>query len=331
MRSRPQEAGAARSVFIVHGPITYSLALAVIAARRLDNAWLIGARGMHGARVDALAAHDGGWSIEGCLAVLQAVSRGLPDDSSLSIYLPHSLTLAAKLLMLSPRTVAVHYLEEGYTAVDQRLINHPVWFAQVDSEALLAQLEQTGLLAVLALDAAAIHGLNQLPSYVFDGAARNYAGAIACSDDAFPGLGQVDRVTLAQPTARLAAHLVAFPSLLNRHPTTTSEADRYMIQRNGDALCSIAATLLQQASPQMPVVIKLHPRDAVELPSTLLARFDALGARYDDYCAEQGVDPCLEPALLNFSHYSVFGRSAMQKYVAQFQGAERLSCLPLPF
>ncbi|MBV8656859.1 MAG: hypothetical protein JO142_03440 [Burkholderiales bacterium] len=331
MQSHPTAPTEIQPVFIVHSPITYSLALTVMAVHQLDHAWLLGARGMQGARVNAAPPHDGGWSIEGCETVLKALLTGLPDNKPIALYLPHSLTLAAKLLALSPRVVAIYYLEEGYTATDSRLINHPVWFAQVDAGALLGRLAHTQILDALALDPDTVQRINQLPSYVFDGLTPKYAGAIACSIDAFPGLSHVHRVMPLGPSARLPAHLIAFPSLMNRYPTTTGVADQQMIQRNGEALHAIAVALLQAATPDTPVVIKLHPRDAVELPDALLERFAELGAQYEPYCTEHGVDPCLEPALVNFSHYTVFGRSALQKYVTLFQGAQRLSSPPLPF
>lgn len=305
-------------VFYVHSPITYSMALAVIRLRHIAEPVLIGGRCMAGPGFAGRVRDDGIWSVDRTLDLLRCIAERLPPRAPVVLYLPHTAFLFGKLVKISHRVAGIVYLEEGYTSAQASVLTQPTSPTPVPLDVLVPALERQGLGAAWGFDEAALARLNELPERVLDTHTAKYAGAYACSADAFAGMANVTRLELAVHGAPRPEHLLSFFALSNRYLDEALEEACALV-------CEIVCRMREQAAPAHPQLVKLHPMDYGNLPGWFLAEVSRHGGDYFDHCIRNGIDPNVEPALLNFDHYFLFGKTAQAKYIENFLGAERLS------
>jgi hypothetical protein len=315
-------------LFYVHSPITYSIARATIAAQGIAQPVLIGGRGMHGAGIAAEVEDDGLWRIDRSLRLLRCMIDAAPSAAPLAVYLPHTAFLAGKLLKLSGRVARFHYLEEGYTSIYLPMVGAADRTTEVDLPRLIRRLGREGLLEALSLDPQTLLGLNRLPDIAFDHTHAKYGGSFACSPKAFAGMPAVRHLGLTTGLTPQPADLLILPGLINQFGGLDEVGcDTRLVHACRQVLSTIRALRNQLGKPR-EVVVKVHPRDQVGLPKSFLTDLHGLAGNYHDYCRCHALDANAEPALLNFRHYHVFGVTAVQLYVRQFVGADRLSHYP---
>jgi hypothetical protein len=311
------------SVFFAHSPITYSIALTTIALHDLSNVAIVGARGIAGPRIRLALADDGEWSPARTCATLREIIDLIPTGQRVDLYLPHTAFLLGKLVKFAGRVRHIHYIEEGYSSAFLPLLDHDIPPTAIDLAALGEALRQYGLIDALQLDEASLARLNQLPDNAFDAHCAKYAGAFACSTDAFAGLPLVTRVELTRNAAEVPARLLSFFGIRNYYGSKGQHSEK--AEQACRLIIALARSMRDAPDVTQPLVVKLHPNDYSGLPAPLHTSLRELGVDYFDFCRTNGLDPNLEPALHNFSHYHIFGHTSQVKYVEQFCGPHRLT------
>ena len=306
-------------IFFVHSPITYSIAKAAADRLQLANAVLIGARGIEGPDVAHSVCDDGQWSVSACCKLLQLIVEQVPPERGIALYVPHTMFLLGKLIRLSRRVVRLFYLEEGFTSADATWQKCFIQPEPIHQDALLVELMRTGLLRALDIDLQGVRAINSMPVRPFDLDLPQYAGGFACSQDAFPGMRGVARLQFTVDPIVRPAHLISFFGLLNH-----AKAPK-LVNRAYEQMLDIIHPLVNRGQEPQAIVVKLHPRDELAQPQWFRQAIESLGVGYLRYCKEHGLNPNIEPALHNFSHYYFIGKTAQSKYVAQFLGNDRMT------
>jgi hypothetical protein len=313
-------------VFYAHSPITYSMALAVIERLHIASPTIIGGRHISGPRITRKVMDDGIWSIHRTVVLLRCIADVLPTSATLTVYLPHTAFLFGKLIKLSHRVAGIVYLEEGYTSAQASILSQATPPTQVNIDVLLSALREHNLIRDWQFDSSELARLNDTPERAFDTTTPKYAGAFACSIDAFVGMKSVVRVPLRVLGPRRTEHLLSFHALSNRH----FDANLHIAC---GYVCDIIKAIALNTDVHQPQLIKLHPMDYDNLPTWFLEKVLSIGNDYFEHCQRCGLDPNVEPALLNFDHYYVIGQTVQTKYVANFLGPHRLTsfCGDTPF
>jgi hypothetical protein len=311
------EAKSVAHVFYVHSPITYSMALATIEHLHLSEPVIVGGRCMAGSKISCTVTDDGIWSIDRTAELFRSIAACIPIESSVSLYLPHTAFLFGKLIKLSRRVERIIYLEEGYTSAQAQLLGLAMAPTQVAVAELTDTLESLGLVDAWQMDRARMAYINILPDSFFDVRCPQYSGAYACSADAFIGMPSVTHLALPVARERRTAQLLSFFAISNRYSGEILEV-----------ACQYAIELIQKmhcAQGGRPLIVKLHPMDYANLPVWFQRELVQRGLDYFSDCCASDIDPNIEPALLNFDHYHIVGRSAQAKYVQQFLGRDRMT------
>jgi hypothetical protein len=299
------------------------MALACIRHLGLSNPIVIGGRATAGPNIQCAVEDDGCWSIERTCILLKAISDRVPTEDNIALYLPHTAMLFGKLLKLSGRVERIYYLEEGYTSANRSFLHQVFATTQVDLPSLTQALQDMGLIESWQMYADALACLNETPEIPFDAHCEKYAGCFACTPNAFAGMPSVTLVKLEVELQRRPVSIVAFYGILNKYGREGKFA------REIDACCqmvlNIAQSIQAASPPDRTVLVKLHPNDCLGLPAWFYAALRSRSADYFEYCRAHQIDANLEPALLNFEHYHIFGETAQTKYVQHFLGANRLT------
>jgi hypothetical protein len=311
-------------VFFVHSPITYSIAIAAIRHASIAKPKLMGARGITGDGIARTVEDDGIWSIPRTCALLRQIVELIPADAKAAIYLPHTSFLMGKLVKLSGRIGRIFYLEEGYTSTHLSLLNKYMGPHPVQLDWLVSELEAGGLIDALQIDRDGLARLNEIKENAFDADCLKYAGAFSCSPDAFVGLPSVTRLPLDVAPERRPVRLVSFFGIRNRY------GDAIQIETICRSLGDVIDSMQTMHRDEIPLLVKLHPRDGTGLPAWFYGKLQQLGIDYSDYCRANAIDANTEPALLNFEHYFLFGQTAQAKYVEMFLGKDRMTQYDFP-
>lgn len=304
-------------VFYVHSPITYSIALAAIDYLQLSEPVIVGGRCMAGGKISCTVTDDGIWSVTRTTELLRAIDTCIPVGSIVRLYVPHTAFLFGKLIKLSRRVEQIIYLEEGYTSAQAQLLKLNVAPTFVAIAELMEILESQGLVDTWQIDRADMAGLNDLPDSVFDVRCDKYFGAFACSADVFIDMPAVTHLALPVASERRTVPLLSFFAISNRYSGESR-----------DTACQFAIELIEKMHNDLggqPFLVKLHPMDYTHLPAWFQGELVQRGVDYFSYCRASNIDHNIEPALLNFDHYHIIGRSAQAKYVHQFLGPDRLT------
>ena len=131
------------------------------------------------------------------------------------------------------------------------------------------------------------------------------------------GMPSVTHLALPVAKERRARQLLSLFAISNRYSGETLEV-----------ACQYAIELVQKmhhAQGGYRLIVKLHPMDYANLPVWFQRELVQQGLDYFSDCCASDFDPNIEPALLNFDHYHIVGRSAQAKYVQQFLGPDRLT------
>ena len=306
-------------VFFVHSPITYSIARATIDALRLNAPILIGGRSIAGPDIAVAVNDDGQWSIEATCRLLASMLERIPPNSIISLYVPHTAFLFGRLIKASSRVHQIYYLEEGFTSADmarQQLYRLP---QALNADALDQALHRYDLYDRLGIAASALAVICKSPLQTFDAGMDTYAGCFACSPDAFPSMPLVTHLTLQPSPVRRKARLLSLHGFRNQWD------DPNLLEQAYRATLKLCTHLVKNGRDAIPLVVKLHPRDAMEPPDWFGRSQPPHCIAYADYCRDHQLNPNVEPALLNFEHYVVVGKSSQSKYVTQFLGSQRLT------
>jgi hypothetical protein len=306
-------------VFFVHSPITYSMSMATIAHLQLAEPIVIGGRMMSGEGIVCTVEDDGIWSIERACQLLRCMDQRIPRGAKVAMYLPHVAFLFGKLVKLSRRVSRIHYLEEGLTSTHASLLARPQSPTLIDLEQLAQALDADGLIDAWQIDRHTLARLNDMPDSFFDIRCGKYAGAFTCLPEAFAGIPAVTRLSLPASAQRKPARLMSFASIAHRY----CDADE--IEMACQSVCEIATLMSSENHTAYPLLMKLHPRDRQGMPGWFYDRLHQLGDDYFDYCHANGINPNIEPALHNFDHYYIFGRTAQANYIELLLGADRMT------
>ena len=315
-----------RPVFYLHSPITYTIGKAAISSAGRENCIVIGGRNINGTGIDATVEDDGCWSIERSCALLKSIADLVPATEDVALYLPHTSFLFGKLIKISDRVGAIHYIEEGLTSANPQFINKPLPIIEVELSELKRTLELSDLIEHWRIDTDSLEKINDFPSIAFDSNCHKYAGAFACSPDAFLGLPNVTRIGLAErfPGRNPQADLAVLPGIINLSGS----------MQQADLLCRFLLASVQSLSLSLAnsrrLLVKLHPRDHQGLFPWFYQGLERLDCDYFRYCNDNGLDWNVEPALHRFNRYHIFGTTAMSKYISMFLGSERMICYDLP-
>ncbi|NJA90176.1 hypothetical protein HCX48_13225 [Rhodocyclus tenuis] len=274
---------------------------------------------MAGERVNCAVEDDGIWSISRTCELLQRIHERIPATADVAIYLPHTAFLFGKLLKISGRVREIYYLEEGYTSANTALLSQYCAPTPLDEAALVAALDAASLVDAWRIDRRRLAHLNEIPESALDARCEKYAGAFACSDDAFLGMAGVNRLPLVVAPRETPAQLLSFWGISNRY------CDTRQIDPACRMVCEIIDVMLHENKSGLPMLVKLHPRDRKGLPAWFYERLRQRGVDYFAYCQRRAINTNIEPALLNFAHYHIFGRTAQAKYVSAFLGAPRMT------
>lgn len=313
-------------VFYVHSGITYALALAAIRDLGVAAPIIIGGRAMAGPGITRTVVDDGMWDIARTLVLLRLIADLAPAGRLIHLYLPHTWMLLGQLVKASARITRFYYLEEGYTSASPLLIDQPQPSPTLCADTLLARLDGCGLTQDLVLNRDALAQLNAQPVRAFDSTHPHYGGAFACTPRAFGAMPRVRRLALAARTLPRAGQLLVVPGLINLYETREDGVAR--LDQTCQRVLALAAALSAGQSATHPLLLKLHPRDEAELPTTFLAELAARGVGYRQHCLREGLDPNLEPALHHFEHYHICGLTAVAQYVMHFLGPGQLTQHP---
>lgn len=311
--------GVTDHVFYVHSPITYSIAMAAIEHLGIASPIVIGGRGIRGGKVDCTVEDDGIWSVPRTAALMACIAERLSPGARMALYIPHTAFLLGRLITMSTRVAAISFLEEGYTSAQAPLLAQAMAPAEIDANYLTSTLECQGLVDAWQIDRDALSDINNRTTRVFDIRSEKYQGAFAHSPDAFQGMSGVIKLTLRVDERRKPARLATFFGIRNRYGT----ADQ--LEQACRIVTDLVERLLEDDDENYPFLVKLHPVDHGGLPRWFYERLRELGGSYTDYCHRHDVDANVEPALINFDHYYIFGRTAQSKYVEMLLGSQRMT------
>jgi len=254
---------------------------------------------------------DGIWDIKRTMIFLKAVMQsGFKEN--IDIYLPHTAFLLGKLVKAIHAFSGYYYIEEGRTS---RYTSNPMISNKIiDPLELDQELASSGVKSYFNLSDDFASLINQAGNTMFDGEHLKYKGSFAITPDAFKNFLHVKFVELDIIKHKRKINfkkntLVILPSSTEIFGDSVEKSARLTF-----VMRYIAEKYLVEGHN---LIIKRHPQDYSEDPRVkyFVDYFNNLGVTFDNFDFESKVDHFLEPALLGFEKYLVFGNSSAEDYL----------------
>jgi hypothetical protein len=257
---------------------------------------------------------DGIWDIKRTMIFLTAVMKsGFKEN--IDIYLPHTAFLLGKLVKAIHAFSGYYYIEEGRTS--QYTSNSLTSNKMIDPLELNQELVSSGVKSYFNLPDDFAWLINQESNTVLDGEHLKYKGSFALTPNAFKNFLNVKFIEL--DIVKYKRKIIFKKNTLVILPSST--------EIFGDSLeKSAELTFVRRYIAERykieghNLIIKRHPQDYSEDPRVkyFVDYFNNLGVTFDSFDFESKVDHFLEPALLGFEKYLVFGNSSVEDYLKMY-------------